>query len=260
MDDLFGEEDDEAVVATGRAASCGVLAFHSGTEAAMLLHVRRTTQPGVGNIPSVLAAIDEYCTTRHWMMHVGPTKASILLREVGALLQQRPPDAPLLFVEIGSYCGYSCVTLLHHFLQRFPGVRMVCVEGDPECVKWTRELVAYCGLEAHVTVLEAVVTQELAKEVLPRFGDKIDVLFIDHDKARYTSDLILLEDAPGSLLQSGSIVVADNVLSFGKPLSDYLAHVRDQERYASSALFEDYVEYADESPQFRDALEISVRR
>ena len=51
-----------------RPASSGVLAFHAGIEDAMLLYVERMAAPG--DSASVISAVDNFCYTRHWMMHV----------------------------------------------------------------------------------------------------------------------------------------------------------------------------------------------
>ena len=45
-------------------------------------------------------------------------------------------------------------------------------------------------------------------------------------------------------MQDGCVVVADNVLSFGQPKSDYLEHVRNQDIYSSSILHKSFVEYS----------------
>lgn len=262
MDTLFGDDDsaeiDESI--PYRPKTCGVLSFHPGTEEAMLLHCKRKARQG--DVEQILSAVDDFCTSRHWMMHVGPIKGSILKREVESLLVNsgRSRDAPLFMVEIGSYCGYSAITMAHHLIPMFPSLSIVCIEGDKKCVQWTQELVLFAGLVAWISVLESTVTTHLLTDILPNHGTKIDVLFIDHDKALYLHDLQLIEST-SSLLASGSIVCADNVLSFGKPLDAYLSHVRDTTKYESSKLFESFVEYADEnSPENVDGIEISVRR
>jgi len=72
-------------------------------------------------------------------------------------------------------------------------------------------------------------------------------------------------------LRPGCVVVADNVLSFGAPLADYLGHVRNaQGPYASSSLREGRVEYSGEAEGalengqkddlMVDGVEISVLR
>lgn len=76
---MFGEEeadeDEEAVETGSRPSSCGVLAFHRGTEQAMLLHVQRSLKRQRETSPdsqlAVLRSIDDFCHRRHWMMHMG---------------------------------------------------------------------------------------------------------------------------------------------------------------------------------------------
>jgi len=259
MFDDFDDDDDSEETTTVRPQACGVLAFHSGTEAAMFLQVERITKPGFENIQSILLAIDNFCSQRHWMMHVGPQKASIICNQVESLLKNvanKFPHDPLLLVEIGSYCGYSCVMFSQHFLSLYSKqFKMVCIEGDPACVEWTRRLVKWCGLEAQVEVIESVVTKDLAGHFIPQYGEKVDVLFIDHDKARYAADLISLEQQ--GAVRTNTVVVADNILSFGNPLDDYLNHVRDPTVYSHSKLYESYVEYSNDTSA--DGVEISVK-
>ena len=82
---------------------------------------------------------------------------------------------------------------------------------------------------------------EEAVQLLIAKNEAIDILFIDHDKGKYLSDLQLIEVS--GLLCVGSKVIADNVLSFGRPLTAYLDHVRGSGRYSSSRCFQDSVEY-----------------
>lgn len=69
----------------------------------------------------------------------------------------------------------------------------------------------------------------------------VDIIFIDHDKSLYLSDLKLFETA--GLLQTGSKVIADNILSFNRPLDIYLDHVRGSGLYSSSECYHSLVEY-----------------
>ena len=103
-----------------RPASCGVMAFHSGTEEALLLHVQREARRG--NPASVLEAIDEFCYSRHWMMHCGDRKTQYLDKALclaGSKDSQEIHSASksqnLLCLEIGSYCGYSAVKIASSF-------------------------------------------------------------------------------------------------------------------------------------------------
>jgi len=260
MQELFGSDDEqeERDGEVSRPKACGVLAFHPGTEQALILHVKRSASEG--NVEEILRAADVFCNTRHWMMHVGPEKAEVLTREISSRLCDSGKTGQLVCVELGSYCGYSACTMVNHLLSAFPErpMRYICIEGDPECVAWTRELVQYCNLGHVISVVEGTVSSTLATnnglDLVGEYG-KIDLLFIDHDKAAYKSDLELIEKA--GLLRTGGVVAADNVLSFGKPLDDYLAYVRDPKRFSSSELFLSTVEYSEDGEE--DGVEISIR-
>ena len=130
-----------------RDDDCGVLSFHQGTEAALLAHVQNAVD-GLSLSPvdsnddvvaaeawegspkdvasaTVLTAVDAFCHSRHWMMHVGPEKGA----EVSDTLRRTAEDAadqhlaqsesasgrtrrrPFVAVELGTYCGYASVLL-----------------------------------------------------------------------------------------------------------------------------------------------------
>jgi predicted O-methyltransferase YrrM len=89
------------------------------------------------------------------------------------------------------------------------------------------------------------------------------MVFIDHDKTCYLQDLKTLEQH--GLVGSGTVVAADNVLSFGIPITDYLEYVRDDcGPFCSSICHQSQIEYVDdktsEAMPIIDALEISVYR
>jgi catechol O-methyltransferase len=90
-----------------RDPNCGVLAFHSGTEIALLHHVKmmrlgRTTTVAKKNddyhlsllsslksASEILNWIDDFCLQRHWMMHIGKEKGEILKNFVVECLSSR---------------------------------------------------------------------------------------------------------------------------------------------------------------------------
>ena len=103
-----------------RPASCGVMAFHSGTEEALLLYVEREAKRG--NPASVLETIDRFCYSRHWMMHCGDRKTQYLDRALCLAGRKDSTDIRiasegqnLICLEIGSYCGYSAVKIASSF-------------------------------------------------------------------------------------------------------------------------------------------------
>lgn len=166
---------------------------------------------------------------------------------------------------------------------------LVSIEPDPKCVRWTNRMLSssFCNLSSYSTVLETAVTErEKNDEVNPDFlaqldllqrnwnedenenegGGrlKFDLLFIDHDKSKYLVDLIVLQDS--NLLNENCVVVADNVLSFGQPLTEYLDYVRGNKAFASSDLFISELEYSQQQAlqdargkqYFVDGVEVSI--
>ena len=116
-DDLFGPDSDSegssaSASARLRPKENGVMAFHSGTEQMMLHHVRQTlsslpapaANDALAAAERVLEAVDDFCLTKHWMMHVGADKAAVL---ADALAIRTAPVGAVL--ELGTYCGYSAV-------------------------------------------------------------------------------------------------------------------------------------------------------
>ena len=267
LDSIFGVDDAESETecsteAILRPESSGVLKFHNGTEEAMYRFVvRKAIQ---GNSASVLKAIDEFCYTQHWMMHIGDHKLPFLLEGISLAESNRKHrsggTSPFVVVELGSYCGYSAVYIASQ-LSAENGDLLYCIEGDAECVKWTKRMVEFACLDTVVQVVHSSAADINTWKVA--LGPKhIDLLFIDHDKARYLADLLLIEEA--GLFRSASVVVADNVLSFGVPLTDYLNHVRDPNGpFQISVMHEGLVEYVSDADRnncdkYKDGVEIST--
>jgi hypothetical protein len=107
-----------------RPAACGVMAFHNGTEEALLLFVERYAQKG--KPASVLNAVDSFCYGRHWMMHCGDKKVKYLEKAlqlgrekakvtVSGTSRCTVSSSQLVCLEIGSYCGYSAVKIASTF-------------------------------------------------------------------------------------------------------------------------------------------------
>jgi catechol O-methyltransferase len=209
---------DKSQILSNRPQSCGVMQFHNGIEEAMLLHVQRTVVNS--SAVDVIKAVDEYCYSRHWMMHIGDEKGAVLDNVLDSV--KATSTNPLCVVEIGSYCGYSAVRMASRFSNMLS--KVYCIERESKCVEWTQRLASLAGLSDNVEVIEGEVPAAIERLKLILTAP-INLLLIDHDKVRYLNDLILFEES-GLLLVPGGVVVADNVLSFGCPLDDYLTHVR----------------------------------
>lgn len=239
-----------------RPKACGVLSFHSGTEEMMFLHLAK-----VGSVDedcdSILDSIDRFCYGLHWMMHVGERKALLLQNAVKEKLSEITYDN-IVAIEIGSYCGYSACKIA----SLLPlNSRLICIEINKKCCDWTLRLLKLAKLDHKVIIINNNI-QEGWNEVLSTIKNirsgGIDMLFIDHDKSQYLNDLLFLEST--NTLKMNALVVADNVLSFGIPLNEYLDHVRDTKFYFKSDLHVDFIEYCDvsvENSDLIDGLEIS---
>lgn len=267
LDAMFGEEDEftqqeEQRLMDTRPKTCGPVTFHSGTEESLFIYLQKYGQ--LNNPKNILKTIDEFCYKKHWMMHLGEQKLDILRQSIQKAkdFHYSNPErqsVPFVIVELGSYCGYSAIAIANE-LDDSRHEQLVCIENHPSCVGWTKRMLEFAGLSSKATVIQSQAQScHEWRGQLPSLT--IDLLFIDHDKASYAKDLLHIEQE--NLLHSGSIVIADNVLSLGRPLQDYLNHVRDSTgNYSSSTLYEGYLEYTTveerEDPNMKDGLEVSV--
>ena len=49
-----------------------MLKFHNGIEESLIVNIER--DESIVTAEDVLSAVDHYCYSRHWMMHIGPRK------------------------------------------------------------------------------------------------------------------------------------------------------------------------------------------
>jgi catechol O-methyltransferase len=106
--------------------------------------------------------------------------------------------------------------------------RLYSVEFNTANAEIARRILAHAGVEDRVTVIvgtlgdggETIRTLKREHNFVP---GSLDLVFLDHDKKAYLSDLELIVDA--GWLHPGSVVVADNILVPGAPA--YRAHMRE---------------------------------
>lgn len=202
---MFGSDSESENDVQCREDACGVMQFHSGTEISMFLFVEqhlKKVQPrpsGDELVDSIISAIDKFCLTRHWMMHIGPGKSEYLKNAAREISREK--GQVLRFLELGSYCGYSSVLLARELRRQDTvmgtiGSKLICVEADGEAVGYTRRMLALAELSDYAEVLHTKVDEGGFLKVLEAALQParcIDLLFIDHDKARYLQDLRLLQ-------------------------------------------------------------------
>ncbi|KAF6820196.1 catechol o-methyltransferase [Colletotrichum sojae] len=190
--------------------------FDDGREIELLHFVYG--QPDIDDIRGsperVLEAIDDFGRTKKYLMNVGEDKGKI----VTDLIAEVKPE---VMVELGGYVGYSCI-LFGAALRKAGGRRYYSLERNPEFAAVIGSLVDLAGLSDVVKVV--VGPSDASLKRLHAAGDlsKIDLMFLDHYKPAYTTDLKLCEQL--RLVGPGSVLAADNVIKPGNP--PYLEYVR----------------------------------
>ncbi|MDG6902448.1 MAG: O-methyltransferase [Nitrososphaerota archaeon] len=183
----------------------------------------------------VLASIESAAPGRGWPI-IGP-KRGMILDDV--IREHRPAK----ILEVGTNVGYSAIRMARHLKA---GEKVTCVEISEDMAALARSNFAKAGVSDRV---EVVVGDAL--QVLPTLGGSFDMVFLDAVKVDYLTYLKSVE----RLLHKGSVVVADNVKSFGSEMKPYLDYVRRSGAYSSA--------YREAPPNWGtgagDAVEISVR-
>jgi catechol O-methyltransferase len=291
--ECFGDDsDDDDLGAEGGAVrrdrSCGVCRFHSNTEASLLAHVRNSAMMSSSSSSSssssegVLRAIDDFCVSRHWMMHVGPEKGDILagaLRSsILAKLEAPPPpsrsspspsgNVEFVAVELGTYCGYASILMgrtMREMMASSDGLdcHLFTAEINGEYAEIATEMIRLSRMEDLISV-HAISYDGHDTDIVVAIGDalarsssrdideaaSIDFLFIDHDKDAYRSDLCKLEAS--GMIRHGTRVVADNVLFAN--IEDYVGYVRRKEELGivKTRTIPCHVEYSVDNDESRE--------
>ncbi|KAL4803395.1 S-adenosyl-L-methionine-dependent methyltransferase [Aspergillus unguis] len=190
--------------------------FDDGREIELLHFVY--SHPDLENIRGsperVLDAIDEYGRTKKYLMNVGEDKGLIICDLIAEI-------QPNVMVELGGYVGYSCI-MFGNAVRKAGGSRYFSLEMNPEFAAIAMALVDLAGLSDIVKVVIGPSDASLARLYSHGQLSHIDLLFLDHYKPAYTTDLKLCEEF--GLVASGSVLAADNVIKPGNP--PYLEYVR----------------------------------
>eukprot|EP00985_Skeletonema_marinoi_P008836 scaffold4036_cov94-Skeletonema_marinoi.AAC.5 len=277
--DCFGDSSsDEEEDVLLRDESCGVCSFHSNTEESLLTHVRNT--PNLQGANDVLVAVDAFCMSRHWMMHVGPEKGLLLKQilhdAINAKASAGINKTNFVAVELGTYCGYASILLANEF-RRQASTSLNChwytAEIERSYAAIAKDMIQLSGMDdlvsvhqitfnGHDTNVVEVISDALKSEERAEVKPMIDFLFIDHDKDAYKSDLCKFEAS--GLIGKGTKVVADNVI-FAQ-IQDYIEYVqeRQKEGIVQTNTLPCRVEYCglngdeiDDGQQYQDGIEVT---
>lgn len=136
-------------------------------------------------------------------------------------------------VELGGYVGYSAI-LFGSALRKAGGQTYLTLERNPEFAAVIGLLIDLAGLSDIVKIIVGPSDQSLRRLHSEGRLSKIDLMFLDHYKPAYLTDLKLCEEI--GLVQPGSVLAADNVIKPGNP--PYLDYVRSSVEAKRKALEE----------------------
>jgi catechol O-methyltransferase len=199
----------------------------------------------------VLKAIDEFGRTKKYLMNIGEDKGRI----VTDLIHEVKPE---IMLELGGYCGYS--TILFADAQRAAGgKRYYSLERSPKFAKVIETLVEIAGLSDFVGMVVGPSNEGIRILHVAGKVKKIDMMFLDHYKPAYTTDLKLCESL--GLIQKSTILAADNVIKPGNP--PYLEYVRSSVEEKRKRLLEQGSKDTENFPgraakQYGDVEELSM--
>lgn len=185
-----------------------------GREAALVEYVLDNARQG--DIQSVLDTIDRFAYTESFLINIGDEKGRLL----DAAVRRANPK---LALELGTYCGYGALRIA----AAAPNAKVYSVEMAAANAANARRIWAHAGVADRITCVLGTIgdggktLDTLAHEYGFDAGC-IDLLFLDHDKNAYLSDLQTIRTR--GWLHSGTIVVADNVRIPGAP--QYRAYMR----------------------------------
>jgi predicted O-methyltransferase YrrM len=115
---------------------------------------------------------------------------------------------PKCILEIGTFTGYSALCLAEGLV---PSGKLITIDTNDETLVIAAK---YFGLSSFADQIQIVNGD--AREVIPSMGIIPDLVFIDADKENYLTYFNLIIDR----MQSGGIIIADNVLWSGKVVQE----------------------------------------
>jgi caffeoyl-CoA O-methyltransferase len=134
---------------------------------------------------------------------------------------------PQLVLDIGTFTGYSAICLSEGLL---PGGKVYTVEENSELEEIIFRFLKKSGAENKINVYFGN-----ALDIIPRFNEMFDLVFIDADKRQYLQYFNTVIDK----IRPGGFIIADNVLWDGKILDSQTSD------HQTRALieFNDFVQY-----------------
>ena len=182
---------------------------------------------------TVLNELDKLGYRTAFMPSIGPVKAKIIAK----IIKKRKPKNIL---EIGALFGYSSIFMANLLPKEG---KVISIEVSRQNLNLAKEAVKLSGLSDKIKFMNGD-----ALEIIPKTKGKFDLVFIDALKEEYLDYLRLIEPK----LRPNAIIIADNVGIFESDVKNYLAYVKNSEKYKSKTI-ETKLEFSNRP----DALEVT---
>ncbi len=117
---------------------------------------------------------------------------------------------PRRVLEFGTFTGYSALSMAAGLEE---GAQLDTIEVDDELEELAQ---SYFDRSSHGSKIRLHIGSAL--DIAPTLGTQFDLVFIDGDKREYPAyyRMLLGDDGGETLVRSGSILIADNILWSGK--------------------------------------------
>lgn len=148
------------------------------------------------------------------IMHPRMISGHIQGRLLKMIVQMLRPQSIL---EIGTFTGYSALSMAAGLAE---GATLDTFEVDDELESMAQE---FFDRSEHGTKIKLHIGSAL--DIAPTLGKQFDLVFIDGDKREYPAyyRMLMGDDGGVPLVHSGSILLADNILWYGKVVEE-VAH------------------------------------
>lgn len=115
---------------------------------------------------------------------------------------------PKYVLEVGAFTGYSTICLLEGMDE---AGKLITIEGNEERIPELKNTLAQVDVNKQVTLIAGQ-----ALDIIPKLDMVFDLIFIDAAKNEYKDYFNILLDK----MKIGSVMLIDNVLWFGKVMSE----------------------------------------